>query len=257
MTESVFIPPGFPLMYRAVGQVHGRFIPSEKKITKGVLLTDDGMLIPARLVAKAAWMVKVNPDIIKNEIIWSAYPYTDFPVWFERMRAFLPDEEAIAPAKTEGIPAFWFQLRDVREPRKNQTLEELRQGNNYFSIRGQIFKQDVQEGKLIVRICRNKIPPGKEQDPEYQPIDLTIDGFLPGKVEGQFWDLDVSREGNLLLVENGSFVADLSPPEAETSPAEPQNKQAKQKSEGKETHKTETITKTQPKLAGKIIRLVK
>ena len=250
MSNPVFMPANFPLMYRAVGQLQGRYIPSPKKIAKGVLLTDDGMFIPARLVARAEWMGKTSPEKIQGELIWSVYPHTQYPDWFERMQRFLPDEEIVAPAKTLTAPPFWLELRDTRQPGKEQAIEEIKQGNNYFSIRGEICQQDEQEGKLIVRIRRNKIPPGKEDEREYKPIEVSIDGFLPGKVVGQFWDLEASREGNLLILENGSFVAELSPP----SPPEEQPKENKKT---KETQKSELETQTQPKRTGKIIRLVK
>lgn len=250
MSTSSFIAPNFPLMYRAVGQVQGRYIPSQQKFAKGVLLTDDGMFIPAKLVAKAKWMGRISPSKIQGELIWSVYPHTEYPDWFERMQSFLPDDEIVALAKTQTPPAFWVEIRDAKVPKKGQAIEELKQNNNYFSIRGEICQQDEQQGKLIVRIRRNKIPPGKESDREYQPVNLTIDGFLPGKVEGQFWDLEVSREGNLLTIENGCFVAELSPPSA------PQ-KQIKENRETQETPKAEVETKTPPKKPGKIIRLVK
>lgn len=265
-------------MYRAVGQLQGRYIPSQKKIAKGVLLTDDGTFIPARLVAKAEWMARTSPSKIQGELIWTVYPHTEYPDWFERMQRFLPDDdEIVAPAKTQTPPAFWVEIRSVRETKREQAIEQLKQSNNYFSIRGEICQQDDRQGKLIVRIRRNKIPPGKESDREYQPIDLTIDGFLPGKVEGQFWDLEVSREAHLLSVENGCFVAELppqlptenqlkperaEPKEKETQIVKPERKEKqmqniKNERKEKETQTTKMATQTQPKKTGKIIRLVK
>lgn len=255
MNYPVFMPPQFPLMYRAVGQVRGRYIPTIKKVTKGVLLTDDGISIPAKLVARAGLIGKTEPELIQGEKIWSVYPQTEVASWFERILPFLPDEEAIAALKTQPMPALWVEIRDLRELSGSKTIEELLQYNNYFSIRGQIIKQDEQQGKLTIRICRNKIPPGKEKNSEYQPLDLIIDGFLPGNVKGQFWDLDVSREGDILIVDNGTFVADLSPPEPESPVPSPQN-QVKTKEKGKQKKKDLSVPNNQPKKTGKIIRLV-
>ncbi|MFB2968166.1 hypothetical protein ACE1CD_04285 [Aerosakkonema sp. BLCC-F183] len=254
MTNPVFIAPLFPLMYRAVGQVHGRFIPTLKKVTKGVLLTDDGLSIPARLVGRAGLFGKISPDTIRGDLVWSAYPHTEVALWFDKSKAFLPNDEALEAVKNQPLPALWLELRDIRQPKKDQSIEEIRQGNNYFSIRGQIIKQDEKEGKLIVRICRNKIPKGKEKDIQNQPFNLMIDGFLPGNVEGQFWDFDVSREGEILIIENGTFVADLSEPKAEVPPS---SADPKQKEEEKNKQTDASGTKTQPKKTGKIIRLVK
>ncbi|HEY9849472.1 MAG TPA: hypothetical protein V6D28_08440 [Leptolyngbyaceae cyanobacterium] len=254
MTDPVFMPPQFPLMYRAVGQVRGCFIPTIKKVTKGVLLTDDGILIPAKLVAKAGMIGKTQPEIIQGEKIWSVYPHTEVASWFEKIIPFLPDREEVAAIETKSLPPLWVEIRDLREPKAPKTIEELLQSNNYFSIRGLIIKQDEQQGKLTIRIHRNKIPPGKEKQSQYQPLNLIIDGFLPGKVEGQFWDLDVSREGDILIVDNGTFVADLSPPEPDPPPSA--KKQVKSKGEAKQDKKDPSQPNKQPKKTGKIIRLV-
>ena len=258
MTNTVFMPPEYPLMYRAVGQVQGRFIPSVKIITKGVFLTDDGLLIPAKLKGRVSMMAKQEPEIIQGEKIWSAYPHTEVAPWFKKMRKFLPKDEAIEAAKTLPPPTFWLELRDLRERLKGIDPENLRQNNNYFSVRGKILKQNQDEGKLIVRICRNKIPPDKQNQPQYQPFDLILDGFLPGNVESQFWDLDVSREGEVLILENGSFVADLSSQEAEIPPLQPQE-ETKQNVKGKEEQQEkeeQSTSKTQPKKTGRVFRLV-
>lgn len=283
MTNTVFMPPEYPLMYRAIGQVHGRFIPSQKKITQGVFLTNDGLLLPARLIHQAGWMSKKCPEKVQIEEVWSAYPHTEIPRWFEKIQGSLPDDEVVQPAKNQPPPPLWLELRSLRRPKEEQTMDDILQGNNYFSIRGEIVQQNEEEGKLTVRIGRNKVPQGQEEDPFFQPSTIILDGFLPGNVVGQFWDLEVSREGETLIVENGSYVANLSPAEPEPTSQPPEQKQKgekksnkkvdkvsktppkptpqppeqKQKDEEKPNEKAEIESKTPPKKTGKIIRLVK
>lgn len=184
MTNPVLLPPIMPLEYRAIGIVRGRYLPSQKKITRGTLVTQDGAILPANLTETAGWLIKLKPDLIETEQVWVAWPRTD-----------------------ENI--LHMQLKNLRLPLEGQTIDDVSEGVDYFSVRGEIVNQDPHTGTINIRICRNIIPLKGGLRKRYLPFILAIEGFLPGKVDGQFWDFDVSREGNKLILEDANFQAQV------------------------------------------------
>lgn len=201
MTNSVFLPPSIPLEYRAIGIVRGRYLPSQNKITIGTLVTHDGTILPANLTQTAGWLIKIKPELFETEHVWVAWPRTEDNI-------------------------LHVQLKNLRLPLEGQTIEDVSVGIDYFSVRGEIVNQDPRTGIINVLICRNIIPPKKELRKKYQPFILAIEGFLPGKVDGQFWDFDVSREGNKLILEDAKFMA-------QTVFELPQKEEAKKSKKGK------------------------
>jgi hypothetical protein len=102
-----------------------------------------------------------------------------------------------------------LQLKNLRLPAAGQTLEDISEGIDYFSVRGEIISQDPNTETIAVRLCRNLIPPGKELRKKYQPFTLAVEGFLPGNLNGQFWEFDVCREGNKRVLKDAAFVAQI------------------------------------------------
>jgi hypothetical protein len=208
MSNPVLLPPFSPLEYRAIGLVRGRYLPSQNKITRGTLLTHDGTVMSANLTDNAGWLTKVQPELLLDEErVWVAWPRTQ-------------DNH------------LHMQLKTMRLPVEGQTIDDI-QGVDYFSVRGEIVSQDSHTGTITVRIHRNIIPPDKALRKKYQPFTLGIEGFLPGNVNGQFWDLDVCREGNKLILEDATFIAQVVfdlPPVAEP-------KKSKKKKGGKPPEK--------------------
>lgn len=184
MTNLVLLPPIMPLEFRAIGIVRGRYLPSQKKITRGTIVMEDGTILPANLTETAGWLIKLKPELIETEHVWVAWPRTD-----------------------ENV--LHMQLKNLRLPLEGQTIEDVSAGVDYFSVRGEIVNQDPHTGTINIRICRNIVPPEKQLRKKYQPFILAIEGFLPGKVDGQFWDFDVSREGNKLILEDANFMAQI------------------------------------------------
>lgn len=187
---SPFPPPIHPTMYRATGLLQGQYRPNKEVFTKGIFAADDGLEFPSVLMGTVARFLQHHPEMLETQQIWRVWPRT------------FPDS-----------PGLFFQIWAVNHGKEHEEQATQSAGVNAFSIRGIVVYQDETAGKLAIRIQRNQKPPeGKEQSRCWKPFNLVIDGFLPGAVMGQFWELDCCREGELLLIEDARFIQDMNRP---------------------------------------------
>ncbi|MGB3494888.1 MAG: hypothetical protein WBA57_19315 [Elainellaceae cyanobacterium] len=79
--------------------------------------------------------------------------------------------------------------------------------DGYFSIRGEIVKYSPGDGELTVKIRQAPRKAGSQA----KAFNLILLGELEGRTTGYFWELDVQRQGNNLVVQNGSMVRMVPP----------------------------------------------
>ncbi len=182
-------PPSEPLQYRAIGLIKGHYIPSEEQFTKGILKTEDGTELNAVLLGRVMNLVKKYLDSDRS-YLWVVYPRT-------REKAIDLHVQIMgvwAPAEM-GQP-----LPEEAEPEPE---------SDFFSIRGEVVFQSQAKQFVIVKIRQagKKSTQGKPQT-----FKLRLQGDLPSKAVGAFWDLEVSRQGSELQIEQGTQVAVLPKP---------------------------------------------
>jgi hypothetical protein len=189
MTDSYAIAPAdTELQYRAIGLVRGRYIPSEKNFNSGILLLDDNTVAPANIQSGAtAHFLKKHQDLLNASHVWLVYPRTKLQPPYLRF--------IVTALRSKGNPS----------------------EGDYFSVRGSIVDLDISAGKFVVRIDRN----ADAADENLKPKDrkfflLTISGKLPTeKAYGQFWDLNLSRDKDQLVLlsdSDATFVAQVFEP---------------------------------------------
>ena len=202
-------PPSEPLQYRAIGLVRGKYIPSEEQFTRGNVLAADGRQIDAVLLGRVMSLVKNHLDLA-NEHLWVVYPRTRqeqgdlhvqiVGVWepekLDKERLATEAEvEAEAEAKTET------ETEAEAEAKTEATQAE----DGYFSIRGEVVFQSQDQEKIIVKI---KQAAKKESDkPKF--FKLTLNGLLEKKAVGYFWDFQVVREADSLVIRQAQDIASL------------------------------------------------
>lgn len=79
--------------------------------------------------------------------------------------------------------------------------------DGYFSIRGEIVKCSPEENQLTVKI--RQAP--RKADDQPKAFNLLLQGMLEGRTTGYFWELDVQREGNNLVVQEGTMIRMVPP----------------------------------------------
>lgn len=202
-----------PMQYRAIGLLWGRYVPRDE-ITQGILLTSDGTVMEAVVLGKLLRVflsVKAGIDLEK-EHLWVVYPRTrnDEPLHVQMAGIWEP--ETLHPDSP------------------NPTLE---QKPDYFSIQGEVIFQNSEENWVLVRIVQ------QTKNPSAQPksFKLKLFGVLPEKAVKNFWNLQVQREGNNLVIKESERVAYLGkkkPKKEKPTKGKPQKQKPEASKDGKQ-----------------------
>jgi hypothetical protein len=211
-------PPSEPMQYRAIGLVRGRYIPSEEQFNRGTLLTSDETQLDAVLLGQVMSLVKKHLHL-EQEYLWVVYPRTR-----ENQRSLHVQVLGVWEPGELNKPQFSI---DAAEDADKDTLD----GNlpapltdGYFSIRGEVIFQSQEKGFLVVKIQQS---PRKSSD-NPKSFKLRLEGTLPLKAAGYFWELEVRREANALVLEQGRSIALVPPKKVKKSSKErPQVNQKK------------------------------
>ena len=171
------------LQYRAIGIVHGKFIPvSSEIINRGFLVDDKGEKIETVVLGKALSLLKKHIDF-KKSYFWVVYP------------------------KNKNTQNLHLQVAGIWDPYQfnkysnNSTkinfpklLEELHLKDNYFSIRGELIFVNTQRKEIIIKICTSS----KQKNSKNRNFKLVIKADLSLEFLNSFVSLDVHRDGNSL-----------------------------------------------------------
>ncbi|MCT7966643.1 hypothetical protein NG799_09900 [Laspinema sp. D1] len=200
--------PSEPKQYRAIGLVAGRYQPSEEQFTRGNLITPEGTAIDAVLLGKVMSLVK-NHLSDEEDHLWVVYPRTrqkEKTLHVQIMGVWEP--EKLTPASSE-TPAQTTEATPTVTQESSETEEpgELEIQDGYFSIRGEVIFQSQDEEYIVVKIKQSP----KDSDTKPKFFKLQLDGTLPGKAVGHFWDLHVKRQENSLRIEQGNDMGSIAP----------------------------------------------
>lgn len=207
-------PPSEPMQYRAIGLVRGRYRASDEQFTQGNLLTPDGVELNAVLLGRIMSLVKNHLDL-EQEHLWVVYPRTRqendtlhlqiVGVWEPEKLAKHLTEEDDRDSESEELQIPDARVSESFDETTSSLTSSLEIPDGGFSVRGEVVYQSFDAKSLVVKI---KQAPRKPTDkPKYFKLKLT--GVLTTKAVGKFWDFQVKREADLLLIENAEAIADL------------------------------------------------
>jgi len=159
--------PSHPLEYRAVGRIYGQYFGSLEKPSVGFLMTPENQMFDARLIQQAKTALPETDP--SKTYLWRCYP-----------------------KQTNGKLS--FHLLTWREAEVHSVSEDV------FSTRGLVTS--ISNGAIAVRVYKNQPKPWLDLY-----TDLILEGFLPREYLDGFVDLEVCREGNSLVIVDGSLIA--------------------------------------------------
>ncbi|MFM6276922.1 MAG: hypothetical protein ACKN9K_01230, partial [Dolichospermum sp.] len=172
----------------------------------GIVLTSDGVELNAVLLGRIMSLVKNHLDLQK-EHLWVVYPRTRqendalhlqiVGVWEPENLAKFSLNEHSTDAITQGLDNSTV-VSDVLKP--SSTIAD-----GGFSVRGEVVYQSFDERSLVVKI---KQAPRKSTD-KAKYFKLKLRGILTTKAVGKFWDFNVQRQSDVLVVINAEAIADL------------------------------------------------
>lgn len=191
-------PPSEPMQYRAIGLIRGRYLPSQDQFNRGCLVTEDNTQLDAVLLGQVMSLVKKHLDL-QQEHLWVVYPRTR-----EKQRSL--HVQILGVWEPEELHKDELSQSDQSSTATSVPLQNPL-SDDYFSIRGEVIFQSQDKEFVIVKIQQS---PRKGSD-KAKSFKLRLEGTLPLKAAGYFWNLDVRRQENSLVLQNGESIA-LIPP---------------------------------------------
>ncbi len=195
-------PPSDPMQYRAIGLVRGSYKASPEQFTQGTLVATDGTELNAVLLGRIMSLVKNHLDL-EQEHLWVVYPHMgqqDGNLHLQIVGVWEPEKLTRQTSVNNEEVADVTALHSLASSHPSSEAED-----GYFSVRGEVIYQSTSDSHFIVKI---KQAPRKESDkPKY--FKLKLQGVLATKAVGQFWDLQVTRQVDSLVLQEGKAIAVL------------------------------------------------
>lgn len=184
-------PPSDPMQYRAIGLVRGRYVPSEERLTKGMLVVENDIQIDSVLLGRVMSLVKNHIDLEK-EHLWVVYPRTrEDHLHLQVVGVWEPETLHRTPPEGSDEPV----------------LEPAEVDEEFFSIRGEVMFQRVDQEAVTMRIQQAPRRP----DDKAKAFKIHLKGVLGDRAVGYFWDVQVKREGDVLTIVQGTSIKRLPP----------------------------------------------
>tara|TARA_Y100001968_G_scaffold333937_1_gene401408 strand:- start:4207 stop:4860 length:654 start_codon:yes stop_codon:yes gene_type:complete len=191
------IPPATePFQYRAIGMVRGVYLPVDnEKFTRGKLITSDSQEIDAVVLGRVITLMKRHLPIDRSHL-WVVYP---------RCR-----QEDSLHLQITGI---WepstlsenISEEDLTENSEENLLDELPEGDDYFSIRGELIFTKPENNELVIKVRQKTRSNGHRP----LPFKLSLEGQIPLAGLRNFVDLQVRRIGQKLVVEDYKLMGNI------------------------------------------------
>jgi hypothetical protein len=225
------IPPVTePLQYRAIGVVRGTYVPAgPDQLTRGLIRTDSGDELEAVVLGRLLTLMRRHLDLSLPHL-WVVYPRSReqgglhlqmVGVWEPSTLAAAVDDEAAeagvseaeGPAGGAAAPAELIAGTDAESASESAGdadpveravgADALPEGDNYFSVRGELIFTKPETGDLVVKVRQLPRPDGQRPI----PFKLQIRGEVPLQHLRHFVALDLRRQGQVLQLESLEVLA--------------------------------------------------
>ncbi|MBM5801597.1 MAG: hypothetical protein FJ077_12365 [Cyanobacteria bacterium K_DeepCast_35m_m2_023] len=175
-----------PMQYRAIGVVRGTYEPADpEQLTRGVIRTVDGEAVESVVLGRLLTLMRRHLDLAEPHL-WVVYPRSREPEGLHLQMVGVWEPSTLA-AEADG-------------PLQDDALPE---GDDYFSIRGELIYTRPETGDLVIKVRQQPKPDGTRP----VPFKLQLKGEIPLEHLRHFVALDLRRVGQNLKVEHFEVIA--------------------------------------------------
>ena len=188
-----------PLQYRAIGIVRGVYKPKDNEnFTRGSLIDSKGNEIDSVLLGRVITLIRKHVSLEKPHI-WVVYPRCR-----NNQNLHLQITGIWEPST---LKKDLFEKKGLSEPSSLKVdSDDLLEGDDYFSIRGELIFTKPEEKELVIKIRQKP----RNQQKKAIPFKINLKGSVPNNYLKHFISLDVRRVGYQLLVEDFQIIAPIS-----------------------------------------------
>ena len=195
MRQHPISPVTEPMQYRAIGVVRGTYLPEDpEQLTRGSIQAEDGSSIEAVVLGRVLTLMRRHLDLSKPHL-WVAYPrYRDAgKLHLQVVGVWEPSTLADAAADAEPAEV---------ESADAGSADQLPEGDDYFSVRGELIYTRPEDGDLVVKIRQQPRADGSRPT----PFKLQLKGEIPPDHLRHFVALDLRRQGQQLQLERHEVI---------------------------------------------------
>ena len=188
------------LQYRAIGLVRGKYLPADPNhFNRGLIVDENEEEIEAVVLGKALGLIKRCLSIDVPHL-WVVYPRCRDSEQLHLQISGIWEPSTLDKTLSEDSP-----LHENPNNAFAQSLDKVEEGDDYFSICGELIYTKPETQELVVKI-RQK--PRKNSNKNF-PFKLKLKGEIPLEFLRNFVSLDVRRKGQILYVEDNQILGTI------------------------------------------------
>ncbi len=193
-----------PLQYRAIGLVRGTYLPADpEQFTRGRLVAPDGAEIETVVLGRGMTLMRRHLAMDEPHL-WVVYPRCRESEHLHLQIAGIwePSTLSAHPSADEGEQGSAAAAGADADAAEQDQLPE---GDDYFSIRGELIFTRPETGELVVKVRQKPRSDGSRP----LPFKLQLRGEMPLQHLRHFVSLDVRRQGQQLMLESHEVIGPM------------------------------------------------
>ena len=187
-----------PLQYRAIGMVRGIYKPQDdENFTRGTLIDPKGNEIDSVLLGRVITLIRNHVSLEKPHL-WVVYPRCRNN---QNLHLQITGIWEPSTLKKDLIEQDGFNEASLSKVDSDDLLE----GDDYFSIRGELVFTKPEEKEVVIKIRQKP----RNQSKKALPFKVKLKGEVPVNYLKHFVSLNVRRIDYQLFVEDFQAIAPL------------------------------------------------
>ncbi|WP_269612410.1 hypothetical protein [Prochlorococcus marinus] len=188
-----------PLQYRAIGLVRGIYKPQDdENFTRGALIDSKGNEIDSVVLGRVITLIRNHVPLEKPHL-WVVYPRCR-----NNQNLHLQITGIWEPSTLNKKLSNKEEFNEASNLKVDS--DDLLEGDDYFSIRGELVFTKPEEKELVIKIRQKP----RNQQKKALPFKVNLKGELPINYLKHFISLDVRRIDYQLFVEDFKIIGPVS-----------------------------------------------
>ena len=185
MREHPIAPVTEPTQYRAIGVVRGVYVPIDaEQLTRGIIRTAEGAELEAVVLGRLLTLMRRHLNL-EEPHLWVVYPRSREDGGLHLQMVGVWEPSTLAPDQEAG-----------------SSTDALPEGDDYFSVRGELIYTRPETGDLVVKVRVMPRPDGSRP----VPFKLQLKGEVPLEHLRHFVALNLRRTDQFLQLESFEVI---------------------------------------------------